>query len=430
MKTAIIDTVPKDARNQGSINLGYEIVANAMNADRYMWHEKVPGDYDQIAFNVFYPTHMLNVVPFLTRNGIEPARRKRRGPRIIAGGPGIGANGILSEIVDEAFLGELDRSGNESSITSDPFIKGKNAVIELTRGCRHRCKFCEYAATVKPYREKSLDLVIAQLEYLRFERGIKTVNLLSANLAGYRRIGELVPECLNRGVRILNTDSCLTDLPRLYPFMRSLPRYVKLGVESFDEDTRRRVGKPFSDQILLRTVETLLEHASLIHFYLIFGLPGDRYSRWMEWLETLAEIRDKHTGSRRDLFGDHHRVHFKNVRFEFSITNFEPCQGTAFENEPRVNFDEKREFLAEWGRELMKHRFFVGQTFDYRNAGGRIGRKEPSYELLMALKTSGPEITDELINCYPHGISRTISDKEALRFLSWQRENGANALIA
>jgi hypothetical protein len=58
---------------------------------------------------------------------------------------------------------------------------------------------------------------------------------------------------------------------------------------------------------------------------------------------------------------------------------------------------------------------------DYKNAHGRIGRKENSYKMLMELKNSGPEITDKLINCFPNGINRSISDKEALKFLSWNK---------
>lgn len=117
MLTALVDTTPADMRNKTSINLGYEIVAEKLNAVKFHWRDVLDDKYDVIAFNVFYPTNIFNIVPFLTRNKIEPLKALRKGsPKIIVGGQGVGGNNILAEIADEIFIGEIDYDENKIEI--------------------------------------------------------------------------------------------------------------------------------------------------------------------------------------------------------------------------------------------------------------------------------------------------------------------------
>lgn len=431
-RVLLVDTIPKDARNQGSINLGLEIVRKRMDADVCPWWTVVPdiGRYDTIGFNVFYPMHLLNVVPFLTRNRIQPLRTERclqpSRPQLIAGGPGAGLNHILSGIVDSTCVGEYDLAENYLTVTSEPVISGGKAVIELTRGCRHRCRFCEYSWTCNSYREKSLDLVKEQIEWVR-NRGITRINFLSANFAGHSEIGPLIEHAISRGITILNSDIAPRDVSRILPWLKHLPKYLKLGVESFDPRTRSMIGKPMTDDDFLTIVDALLEHCNGLHFYLIYGLPDDRYDRWFMWLRRLAEIRRHYTVETTDLFGEKLRENTKAIRMEFSITNFEPALGTPLEQAPRVDFDAKAAFLRLWTETLIATGFFKNrevELVDYKNARGRFGRKELSYEMLMSLKNGGPELTEELIHALPHGVGRSVSDEEAARFLHYGRRDG------
>lgn len=406
MKSILVDTIPANARNQGSVNLGCEIVAMKMGAEVVHWRDTLTFKPDLVAFNVFYPTHLLNICPFLTRNGISPYKGQRD-VRVIAGGQGIGQNGILDGICDEVFLGEFEGDETDSKgfrrksvIDSGVTVKGNKAVIELTRGCKYRCAFCEYGwVHGGKYREKDIELVSSQMdECLR--SGIRNVNFLSANFGGYSKIADLIKLCSAKGIRILNSDSCLKDVGNISPILSGA--YIKLGVESFDEKTRISVGKRITDQELEGMVDMLLEKCSGIHFYLIYGFPDDNYDHWFTWLEKLAAKRKAKTD--------------RSIRFEFSITNIEPCCGTPLEKIPQVDFDKKHEFLHKWGEALIRFGYHQGTSVWYGNCGGRFGRKPASYRLLMALKKGGPELTEKLIKVYPKGVGRTIKDEVAGRF--------------
>lgn len=406
----LVDTIPKNARNMGSVNLGLEIVADRLGADVIDWWEVADKEYDVIAFNVFYVTHLLNIYPFLKNNGISLFAKDRRGsPYVIAGGQGIGGNGILDTVCDEVFVGEFDGDSMDKDgfhrvgeLDSCPIVKNSKAVIELTRGCKYRCTFCEYGwVHGGKYREKDLEFVKEQISQC-LDVGIRQINFLSANFGGYGKIEELLDFCKEKKVSVLNSDTCLRDMMRLTPHIKS--NYVKLGVESFDEKTRFSVGKKIKDDELREMFDHLVSQgASGIHFYLIYGLPGDDYDRWYDWLEWLAARREACTD--------------RNLRLEFNITNFEPCAGTPLENAPQVDFEQKHIFLKKWADMLVRLVYHREDEIWYHNCWGRFGRREASYKLLMALKTWGPEAA-ERFKRFPHGVGRSVNENVAMKFFN------------
>jgi hypothetical protein len=421
MRAIIIDTAPKDMRNQDSINLGLEIVSKTYNAFKYHWYEKVEvNQYDTILFNVIYPTNILNIVPFLRLNKIEPLRNKRKSHYIIAGGQGINHNGILNEIVDETFTGELDYEENKNSIITPVISRNGNTVIELTRGCKYKCTFCEYSHVCGgKYREKDFDLLKEQIDEIHKKKK-HTVNFLSANFLGYSRISELLEYVTKKNMRIVNSDANFNDLLKVIDNKYFYHKVVKMGIESFDENTRTLVHKKISDEKLKELFTKLVHKMNYIHCYLIYGLPGDNYDKWFEWIEWLGKLRRTKSTSQTNLFGEKYLSHDKTIRFEFNITNFEPCNHTPLAFAPEVNFTYKDDFLKDWFKCLIDNGFLKPKgDIDYKNAHGRMGRKEYSYKMLMELKNSGSEITDKIINCFPNGVSRSILDKEAYKFLNF-----------
>ena len=165
----MVDTIPSDSRGKDRINVGLEIASMVFDAKKIHFSEDVPIGLNVkwIGFNVFYPMHIFNVVSFLRRNNIPLLscdRKKGHYPRIVAGGQGIPR--MLHPIMDEIYYGEadgdhVDRLGHSraSEITSPIFRtkSGKEGFMELTRGCKYRCGFCEYAYVGGgKYRERSL----------------------------------------------------------------------------------------------------------------------------------------------------------------------------------------------------------------------------------------------------------------------------------
>jgi hypothetical protein len=308
----LIDTLPRNARNQGSINLGLQIVSETLNCNIVKWNDKLSKQYKQYAFNIIYPTHVFNMVSFMIRNGIEPLKSKRKDIKIVAGGQGVSNLKCLDDIVDEIYLGEFDngvvadKNGwtRLTKLESKEVIDGSKAVIEITRGCKYRCKFCEYGWVMGgKYREKPWELVKEQIDVC-MAQGIRTINFLSANFGTYSAIDTLFEYCAKQGVQILNRDICLMDAGKIMKWIKPHGlNYLKIGVESFDEDTRRKAGKNITDAEMENTLRQILAITPSIHIYLIYGLPADNYENWFKWIKRLGDIRKEYTQETEHLFG-------------------------------------------------------------------------------------------------------------------------------
>ncbi len=411
IKVALVDTA--SGLNLSSSNPGLTFVQRKLNADIYRWDELLEGEYELVAFNIFYSFNVLNVVPFLRNNGIEPLNGKRKGgPRVIAGGQGISNSaGILDEIVDWVFRGELDGDYLDergwcraSKLTSTPINGQYTSVIETTRGCKYRCGFCEYGHVQGgPYRERPLGEVKEQINQLRL-RGSNRANFFSANLAGYGDVRKLIDYCESVGFWITNNEFCLRDFDRLGGW---LPQAVRFGLESFHEDTRRRIGKSISDQWFEDFMLGLMSGSRSIRIYLIYGLPGDDYGRWFDWVRRLGEMR---------------RQAGKNILLNFAVSTFEPRRGTPLEGDSTIDFDERNEFLKEWAAVLYEQGF-IGKNpaapgFNIREVTrGQVGAGEYRHRVCMEIIQGGPELTDKLIYAIPRGINWSLSKREAAKFL-------------
>ena len=115
-KIALVQLTPKDMRCQDSINLGLEIVSNIIknkkwDIDFYKFGDVIEdvNKYDIIAFSIFYFTQMLNLVPFLKMNKIEPLKEKRnKNPMLIAGGQGIQNPEPIADFIDIFSMGDAE----------------------------------------------------------------------------------------------------------------------------------------------------------------------------------------------------------------------------------------------------------------------------------------------------------------------------------
>lgn len=427
-------------RSQDSINLGLEIISEIVKKqgwqlDTYKFGDKIQdvNSYDIIGFSLFYFTQMLNLVPFLKSNNIKPLSSKRNNqPLLLAGGQGIQNPKPISKFIDVFCMGEgegvleyiLENYKNKNilsnhkslyipnindnfifnsikDVDSKPIIYGKNSMIELTRGCKNRCKFCQYGWTNGKYREKNIELVKQQILEVK-DKGIKNINLLSCNLGGYSKINEVLDFCIEENIRLMNTDMRIDEYSEEIAIKLDLlkVRTLKVGVESFSDQTRIGINKNISKIQLDAFIDRALKHnISNLHFYLIYGLPNEEnYNEWFNYMEYIKN-RIKSVD--------------RNIRIEFSITNFEPAIYTPFEKSPLINFQDKHKFMREYliKQEELGYIKQPAQTKDYKNSHGRLGRKERSYNIGMWLLHGNETVGDVLYELNIKGIGRSINEK-------------------
>ena len=118
------------------------------------------------------------------------------------------------------------------------------------------------------------------------------------------------------------------------------------------------------------------------------------------------------------------------VRFEFSLTNFEPDPHTYFSKEFFINFYHKEnKFFPEYFHAL-KENGFVKQDMkpDYGTMKGHLGRRIEAYSITMWLSFGGREIADVLeeikIGIPNVGISRTLKRKDYHEIIRVLKING------
>ena len=417
--TLLVSTMATSLHKQHVIDIGYEYVATALDADKCGWRDHIPNisQYSVIGFSVIYPMFLLNIAPFLKRHGISPRRRNRNGtPKVIIGGQGAtNLNGALDDIADEIYYGEIDgdyidQAGwhRSSKVKNKLVVQNNRSILEVTRGCKWRCGFCEYAHVLGgKYREKPIEIVKEQIKE-SVARGVKRITFRTANLSGCSYLDELIEYAMLYGVYQGWADVTVKEASKITKWLKKAKITApKIGIESFDEKTRRRIGgaKDFTDDQLEEVMVEMIDNSSLIHIFLIYGLPGDDYNQWYKWIDKLGKMRKrcKHP-----------------LRIDLSITNFNPCPNTPLANANQVNFAEKDAFLVKYC-EAMKKAGFYKETWDVRYGRdyGRHGRRSHTYHSIMLLRWgSGEELTNKICDAFPNGIGRSMSEHQAKRFLN------------
>ena len=396
------------------INIGMELAARNFKADMCHWKDTIDiGKYSTIGFSVVWPMFALNIYPFLKRHKIESLkeRRDKDAPAILIGGQGaMGIPGTLSEIANYVYPGEIGdpltfKNGffREPELISPPVIKNGKAIIEITRGCKYRCKFCVYAHRLGgPYREKSIGLVREQIDYC-LSKDIDNILFRTINLPGYKWFDELRELAIKNHIYQGWGDITVKEADKIIPYLAKMRiTQAKMGVESFDENTRKEIDKYFSDDCLDHVIEETLLQCHMIHLYLIYGLPGDNYDNWIKWVYRLDKIR---------------KTIPHPVRIVFSITNFMPTPGTPMENCPDINYEDREEFQRRWVG-ACRDAGFYSKEWDVKtgNDFGHFGRSELPHKVIMHLWRGHSNITDAIL-AVKAGVGRYIRRPQAEAFL-------------
>jgi radical SAM superfamily enzyme YgiQ (UPF0313 family) len=286
---------------------------------------------DILMVSLYWFDNIMYYLQFLQRAGIDPTKRK---PLLIIGGSSALNTRILHGYFNYAVLGDgemvvgdLIRAYiNGSDITDLPGViadgdfdspkqlmtnpvipanayvemrDNRTARIEIARGCRFKCAFCQLAH-IKPYREQPLEIVAHLLK----TTPTKSVGLFAPDRTGYSGYDKLEGLCRRLGKNNTAEDARLDMLIK-----KRVASRVKFGIEGFSEKSRRRfrkLGKP--EQIVrgfrhifdtLRTPKG--KHITSATVYMIADLPGEGADAVEEFWDLMQEV-DRYAPERFTLF--------------------------------------------------------------------------------------------------------------------------------
>jgi len=215
--------------------------------------------------------------------------------------PEVAEDGILSgwsrspavpERVARQWVRELDRTASRSFILTGATEFSDMALTEISRGCGRGCRFCAAGYVYLPPRERSLDVLLAQVDLGLCER--EKVGLVGAAVSDYTRIAELDRAILDRGGKVsvasLRIDSLTPE--EVAALKASGHRTLALAPEAGSQRMRDTVNKGLSREQILAAVHLLGEGGILnLKLYFLVGLPGETDADIDEMLDLLGEIR-------------------------------------------------------------------------------------------------------------------------------------------
>jgi len=203
-------------------------------------------------------------------------------------------------------------------------------VLEIMRGCPHRCRFCQASVVKAPLRLRSPQRLLALAEELYRNTGYSELSLLSLSTGDYPKLAELVralaarfdERLVNIAVPSLRVDAALRDLP---PALASVRKSgLTLAPEAASESLRAVLGKRITNEDLLAAARSAYEAGwDLIKLYFMVGLPGETD----EDVRSIADLARSISSARREVRGSDGLVNL-------TVAPFVPKAHSAFQWEP------------------------------------------------------------------------------------------------
>lgn len=310
-------------------------------------------EFGAVAFSISFEEDYLHLVQLLDRARI-PVRRSERGdrhPLVILGGSCASINPLpLSEIVDLFCLGAAenvlpdllaaleDEDGREAvlerlatrpgfyvpahhdaellhthkldklELTAEQFrLPGhlpttsivtprtefaNKFLVEMSRGCPEKCKYCWATFGMGSFRWHPSDDILSALE--RARRVTDQVGFLATAVGDHPEVERILEEAGRIGFRASVSSIRIPAVtPRVLAALHeSGARSITLAPETGNDRMRAILNKPITNRTLLEKIRLIFEHGfTQLKLYFIIGLPGETMDDVASILSLAEEAR-------------------------------------------------------------------------------------------------------------------------------------------
>ncbi len=296
---------------------------------------------------------------------------------------------------------------------------GDMLLIEISRGCPRRCRFCAVSYVYPKFRALKpatiLDVIRSKNASLAREgrEGLKAVGLVSSAMCDYPYLDELCEGLEETGLRVgvssVRVDLVPDSLLRL--MLKTGLRTMTIAPEAGSERLRKAINKPISSEEILAGARRILEKGIRhLKVYYMVGLPTETDAD----IEELIEMTRQLAGLQRE-HGE------PGGRLRLSINPFVPKALTPFQWSPMASAREVKRKLNRIRKALrgtpgveVKHESLKSAYFEaILSRGGR----ELSAFLMETVRQDGDwkRAAAEL----GMDTSRYLGDMADLQLLPW-----------
>jgi len=217
--------------------------------------------------------------------------------------------------------------------------------VEIARGCKRGCRFCEAGFIYRPYRERSPEVIQEIIEASLRRTGYEEISLLSLSAGDYSSIGPLLSFLMNHfePKRIAVSFPSLRIESVVGYLAEEVKRVRKTGFtiapEAGTERLRRVINKEMDEKILFQGLSDLFSKGwKNIKLYFMMGLPTEKE----EDLKGIIDLSRKIYS-----LGERQKSH---PNINVSVSTFVPKPHTPFQWESQIPLEgimENLRFLKE-----------------------------------------------------------------------------------
>jgi radical SAM family uncharacterized protein/radical SAM-linked protein len=254
-----------------------------------------------------------------------------------------------------------------------PFMKiiHDRLTVEIARGCKRGCRFCQAGFTYRPYRERSLDRVEGMIHKGLAATGYEEISLLSLSPGDYSSIRELLADVMGQyeGEKVAISLPSIRIETLTQHMMDQILRVRKTGFTMAPEAGTHRlrdvINKGVEEDSLFETTWHLSQRGwQSVKLYFMIGLPTERE-------EDLRGIGDLSRRLRFVRGRGRPTIHVK-----AGVSTFVPKAHTPFQWEPQIPL----------GDILERHAYLKSKL---REQGVRIKWQDPRMSLLEGVFARG-----------------------------------------
>jgi len=272
--------------------------------------------------------------------------------------------------VKRRWVSKLDQFPTQSTLFTPDTEFREMALVEMNRGCPRGCRFCAACFVYHPFRNRSLSLLesISKEALLEEHR----IGLTGTAVSDHPQLLPLCQSILSQqgGISLSSLRVDAVTPPLIQCLREGEERTVAIAPEAGSERLRRMVKKGYTEEVILKSVDTLVENGvSQIKCYFLVGLPTETDEDVKAILHLVKRIRHHILSGQKD--------GRKRWRLVLSVNPFIPKPATPFQWAP----------LEEVGE--LKKKLKMIQRGVQREGGMEMIHDLPKWAYVQALLSRG-----------------------------------------